>query len=90
MARKQRYSQKKILIIASYIFLAVAGVWYLFTTGNRQQASYFTPTGMQQAPTNIEQITPATNWKTYTNNKYGYTVMYPPNFSAQDASPNYS
>ncbi len=83
---KQRGFSAILILVGVLIMAAVAGGAYYFgrqTVSNPQPQN---PVVVSQTPqpTSVSQATPipspdqTTNWKTYTNTKYGYSFKYPP------------
>lgn len=74
----------KILIVAVIVIILIslpAGIYVL----NKNSASKSqTISVITQSPT--PAIDDISNWKTYVNTKYGFSVKYPSDFSAQDAN----
>jgi|SRR3989344_1463774 len=72
---------KWLLIIIIVAILSSAATFLIATSQVGKQPPP-TPTVMQPTPT----PDPTANWKTYTNQTYGFTIKYPPTFSIEDVS----
>ena len=80
-----------LLIILGVIFLAsifLAGLYFIGsrTTLNQKKQSVSQSVNVQKHLT--PTIDPTTNWKTYTNTKYGFSFKYPSSLNLEETAKN--
>lgn len=76
MNQNQKDSAKVTLLVVLVVVLAVVLVYFTFLKKSGEVA--VSPT-LTTTPT--VTVNPTANWKTYTNNQYGYEFKYPSNYS---------
>lgn len=87
------------IAITLLVVVSVAGAYYLGTKNKKAQDQSATavvdetqaiPTQEFQQPqkTEVAKSDIPTNWLTYTNEKYGFEISYPPNYKALDDAEN--
>lgn len=73
--------QFSILILVGILVVATiaTGAYFLGKSGKSESTKVVTQPQLTPAPAEvpIEEIEEISNWKTYTNSKYGYSVKYP-------------
>ena len=75
---KKGYWKKWVLIYAVIALLLYSGVYYFVLSKNKSNPySYNTSPSPAQSAQPSPTTDPTTNWKTYTNEKYGYSIKYP-------------
>lgn len=83
-------SKKPFLIIGIFLlfFLAAGGVFFLGKTQNNQEITVTSPLSVY--PSLIPTSDPTANWKTYTNNQYGFSISFPSDFEINKQADNQS
>lgn len=76
---KSPVNWKWILIVVIAVFISATTTYFIAKSKSTQLPTSKTSTTPQ--PTAIPD--PTTNWKTYTNSKYSFSLKYPQNFSEE-------
>lgn len=91
LAYGKRNWKKWILIYVVIAAIIYAGIYYLVLSkqGTKSyQTKYSTPTTLPtiapQPTTTQEQTVDTSNWKTYTNDKYGFSFQYPSTYQLKE------
>ncbi|MDD2822705.1 MAG: hypothetical protein PHQ59_01355 [Candidatus Daviesbacteria bacterium] len=71
-----------IIILGIVLFLGIVGGVYYFSK-NSSSAIKNNPVNTP-TPTATLKVDETTNWKTYTNTEYGYSIKYPENISLEE------
>ncbi len=70
------------IIVGGLVIVIAGGALFYTNYSNNRTKSFLTPTVSQTPqPTPVDETA---NWKTYTNNKYAFSLNYPPNWKIEE------
>lgn len=81
---KKSFPLKWILIIVLLAEIVLAGIYLIFKSQSVKQNPVQAPTQIPQTSFSPAPADKTSNWKTYINNKYQFSISYPENLSVKE------